>query len=59
MKGSQSSQMLKTRMKSSPVKNVGSENPMKASVVAAWSKSEYGRSADSTPTGRATARARP
>ena len=34
MKGSQSRWMLKNRMKSSPVKNVGSENPMKARVVA-------------------------
>ena len=40
MKGSQSSWMLKTRMKTSPVKNVGREKPMKANVVATWSKSE-------------------
>ena len=32
--------MLKTRMNSRPVKKVGSEKPMKASVLAIWSKSE-------------------
>ena len=46
MKGSQSSWMLNKRMNRSPVKNVGSENPMNANVVAAWSKIEYGRKAE-------------
>jgi len=32
--------MLNNKMKRSPVKNVGSENPMNASVVATWSKIE-------------------
>ena len=36
-----------------PVKKVGSEKPMKASVLAIWSKSEYGRVAAYTPTGSA------
>ena len=40
------------------MKNVGSENPMKASVVATWSKNEYGRLADRTPTGIAMRSAR-
>ena len=35
--------MLKTRISSSPVKNVGSEKPMNVSVLATWSNSEYGR----------------
>ena len=33
-------------MSSRPVKKVGSEKPTKASVVAIWSKSEYGRVAE-------------
>ena len=33
--------MLNTRISSSPVKNVGSEKPMKVSVLATWSNSEY------------------
>ena len=40
-------------MKRRPVKKVGSEKPMKASVVAIWSKIEYGRTADSVPMGSA------
>ena len=32
--------MLNNRMNSSPVKKVGSEKPMKAKVLAIWSKSE-------------------
>jgi hypothetical protein len=32
--------MLKTRMNSRPVKNVGREKPMNASVLAIWSKIE-------------------
>jgi len=55
---SQSSHRLKTRMKQSPVKKVGSENPMKASVVVSWSKTEYGRSAEYVPIGSATSRPR-
>jgi len=39
-KGSQSSVMLNSRMNRMPVKNVGSEKPMKASVLAIWSKTE-------------------
>ena len=38
--GSQSSEMLNSRIASSPVKKVGSEKPMKASVLAIWSKIE-------------------
>ena len=56
-KGSQFSVMLNSRIISSPVKNVGSEKPMKATVLAVWSNSEYGRAAASTPTGIATATA--
>jgi hypothetical protein len=33
------------------VKKVGSEKPMKASVLAIWSKIEYGLVAAKTPTG--------
>ena len=36
------------------MKKVGSEKPMKASVVAIWSKIEYGRTADIVPIGSAT-----
>ncbi len=39
-KGSQSSQIEKTRMNRRPVKKVGSEKPMKAKVLAIWSKTE-------------------
>ena len=53
-KGSQPRFTLNTRISSSPVKNVGSEKPTKASVFAIWSNTEYGRSAASTPTGTAT-----
>ena len=58
MNGSQSSHRLKTRMNTSPVKKVGSENPTKASVVVIWSKTEYGRSAEYVPIGSATSRPR-
>src|SRR5437762_6264058 len=58
MNGSQSSHRLKTRMNTSPVKKVGSENPTKASVVVSWSKTEYGRSAEYVPIGSATSRPR-
>ena len=40
------------------MKKVGSENPMKASVVVNWSKNEYGRMAEYTPIGSATRRPR-
>src|SRR3989442_1788576 len=58
MNGSQSSQRLKTRMNTSPVKKVGSEKPMKANVVVTWSKTEYGRSAEYVPIGSAMSRPR-
>ena len=38
--GSQSSVTEKIRMNKSPVKKVGNEKPMKASVLAIWSKIE-------------------
>ena len=50
--------MLNTRMNRIPVKKVGSEKPMKASVLAIWSKTEYGRVAENTPTGSAINSAR-
>src|SRR4029453_18156841 len=45
MNGSQSRWMLNSRMKRRPVKKVGREKPRNATVVAAWSKIEHGRSA--------------
>ena len=38
--GSQLSSMLNSRMSTMPVKNVGSEKPIKANVLATWSKIE-------------------
>ena len=58
MKGSQSRWMLNNRMNRRPVKNVGSEKPMNANVVAAWSNNEYGRNAERVPIGTATTIAR-
>ncbi len=49
--------MLKNRMNSTPVKKVGSEKPMKASVLAMRSNQEYGFTAASTPTGSAISKA--
>ena len=45
--------MLKTMISNRPVKNVGTEKPMNAKVVAAWSKSEYRFTAEIIPIGRA------
>ena len=40
------------------MKNVGNEKPMNASRLAMWSKIEYGRTAEYTPTGKAISSAR-
>ncbi len=57
MNGNQRRRTLNTMMNKRPVKNVGRENPMKANVVAIWSKTEYCFTADSTPIGTASATA--
>ena len=44
--GSQSSLIENSRISSRPVKNVGSEKPTKASVLAMRSNHEYGRAAE-------------
>ena len=41
--------MLNTRINTIPVKKVGSENPIKARLLATWSKTEYGRDAGIDP----------
>ena len=56
MNGSSCSFTLKVMISSSPVKNVGSEKPKNASVVATWSITEYCRSAEMMPIGNASTR---
>ena len=53
MDGNQSSHTLKTTMRAVPVKKVGTENPTMVMKVPAWSKTEYCRQAEKTPTGTA------
>src|ERR1700680_1769731 len=47
---------LSTMISSKPVKNVGTEKPMKANVVAMWSNQEYCLIAERIPMGRAMSR---
>ena len=44
-----------TMMRTSPNQKIGTDWPMNASVVVAWSKSEYCRTAESIPAGIASA----
>ncbi len=37
-----------------PMKNVGADCPTSASAIVAWSRSEFRRTADTTPIGNAT-----
>jgi hypothetical protein len=59
MKGSYPRCRLKSRLKSSRVKNVGKGWPTKAKAVASWSKREYGLTAEMTLTGGGDAEGEP
>jgi hypothetical protein len=56
MNGSSPNLTLRMMINNRPVKNVGTEKPMNANVVAMWSKTEYCLTADRMPIGMAITR---